>query len=84
MQALFQKIRDRRLARAGQAGEPEDAGLLILQFRMGGFVDLQSLPGNVSCPAESVFDHARGDGVFRRPVDQDKRSGFAIIGIRFW
>ncbi len=81
MQAFFDQVRDRRLTRARQAGEPQDASPLSLQRRARMFVHIERLPMNVLGTTQSEAEQARADRVIGDLVDQDEAAGLAIVRV---
>jgi hypothetical protein len=82
MQPLLHQVRDRRLARAGQSGEPQHAGLLALELGPRALVHVERLPVDVVGPAQRELQQACADGVVREPVDQDETAGLAVVAVR--
>ena len=62
-QAPLDEIRDRRLAGAREAREPQDACALALELRTRALVDVERLPVNVVRPAQCEMDEAGAQGV---------------------
>ena len=81
MQPLLDQVGDRRLAGAGETGEPENARPLALEVGARVLVHVERLPMDVGCPAQAVADHAGGDRRIGEAVDQDERAGRAVVVI---
>ena len=81
VQLLLDEVGDGRLAGAGQAGEPEDRGLLLLERGALGLADRERLPVDVGGAAQPEGDHAGADGVVGEAVDQDEGAGLAVLGV---
>ena len=79
VQLLLEEVRDRRLARARQAGEPEHCRALVLDERALQLVDVQRLPMNVVGPPKHVPDHAGTSRSVAEPVDQDECAGCTVL-----
>ena len=83
MQLLFHDIGDGRFARTRQAGEPDDAGLLVLLRGMGVAVHIDGLPMHVLAAAQGEMDHPRRDRRIGHAVDQDETAQIRVGGIGF-
>ena len=77
-QLLVDDVGDRRLAGARQSGEPDDAGLLVLQRGAFGLADRQRLPGDVGGAAQREGDHPGRDRPVGVAVDHDEGAGLAV------
>src|SRR3546814_16454146 len=73
-QLLFRQVGDGGLARAGQAGEPDAARLLMLDARARGLVDIDMLPVDVAGAAPCEIQRAGGDRGVALAIDQDERT----------
>ena len=78
-QAPFDAVGDRRLARARQAGEPQDGRTMSLDRRARRLVDGEVLPGEVGGTSQRKADHAGADRGVGQPVDQDEAAGLAVV-----
>jgi hypothetical protein len=78
VQALLDDIGDRRLAGAGEAGEPEDRWPLLLEGRALFLADQQRLPVDVGAAAQPEGDHPGADGMVAEALDDDERAGLPI------
>ena len=58
---LLNKVGNGRLARAGQAGEPQHSRLLALQARMGFAADIEMLAMDVVRSAQREVQHSAGN-----------------------
>ena len=68
-QALFEQVGDRRLARTGQAGEPDDLGVLALLARPDLAIDVERLVGRFCAPPQPEIDDAGAERGVGQPVD---------------
>jgi hypothetical protein len=78
-QLLFDEVGDRRFARAGQSGEPDNAGILVLQVRALALGDRERLPRDVGSAPERKSDHAGANRPVVVAIDQDERSGTPVL-----
>ena len=83
VQLLFDKVGDGRFARARKPGEPQHSGLLVLEARMHGAINIDSLPMHVLRAAQREVEHARSDGAVGQLVDQDEATERAAFSISF-
>ena len=70
-QLLLDQVRDRRLAGAREAGEPQHRGPLALLGRTRGAVDVERLPVDVLRTPQREVHQSRADRRVGQPVDQD-------------
>ena len=78
---LLHQVGDGRLARPGEAGEPEHAGLLTLQPRTALLIHGERLPVNIGSAAQGEVDHPGADGCIGEAVDQDEAAGGAVFTV---
>ena len=83
VEAALDQVGDRRLARSGEAGEPEDAGALALLRGVGGAGDVDLLPVDVGGAADGLVDHAGGDGGVGLAIDEDEAAERGAVGVAF-
>ena len=82
VQPPLDRVRDRRLARAREAGEPHDERLLALRRGARGAVDLERLPRDVVRAAQRELQQAGADRVVRDAVDEDEAARVAVLRVR--
>src|SRR3954453_11822214 len=71
-QLLLHQVGDGRLARAGQAGEPQHSRTLALELGVGFAADVEVLAVDVEGPPKREMQHPARDGRIRQLVDQDE------------
>ena len=79
VQPLLDDIGDRRFAGAGQAGEPDDRRLLLVQRGTFGLADQERLPMDVGAAAQTESNHAGANSMIGKSVDDDERAGFPVL-----
>src|SRR5581483_11511188 len=82
VQPALDRVRDRRLARPGQAGEPDDERPLRLERRACRRIDLDRLSADVVRATKRELEEPRADGVVRDAVDEDEAAGIAVLHVR--
>src|SRR5581483_2000801 len=78
----LERVRDRRLARARQPGQPDDERTLRLQPSARLPVDLELLQPDVLAAHERAPEQPGADGVVRDPVDEDEAARVAVLDVR--
>ena len=78
---LFHRIGDGRLARTGEAGEPQYARRLVLHLGTLGPRDVGRLPVDVLRPPQGKMQHPGGDRGIRLAVDQDEPAQRPVFSI---
>ena len=81
MQPLFHQVGQRGLARARQAREPQDGGLVAFDGRTRSAVHFLRLRLDVVRSAQRKVQHAGGHRVEADAVDQDQAAGVAVAGV---
>ena len=66
------QVGDGGLARAGQAGEPQDGRLVALEQRAAGLGHVHRVAMDVGGADQRELDHARADRLVGEAVDQDE------------
>ena len=82
MQLGFDELGDGRLARCREAGEPDDAGALMLEARPRLLFDREVLGMDVGRTAQRERDHAGADRLVGVAVDDDEGAGLAVHLVR--
>src|SRR3546814_21133536 len=80
VELFLDEVGDRRLARARQAGEPEQRGALVLEVRAHAAADIGRLPMDILRPAPAEVPTARRDrrvGDIFGPDEAAHREGIA-------
>ena len=81
-QLLLDQVRDRGLAGAGKAGEPQHARLLALDAGPRRLVHVERLPVDVLRAAQREMHQPGAHGRVGQAVDQDEAARIAVLGIR--
>ena len=81
MQLALGEVRDRRLARARQARQPDDARMLALGGSSRLLVDVELLPADVVRPAQREMEQPGTDRAEGHPVDEDEAARLPALGV---
>ena len=81
VQPFLDQVRDRRLARPGQSGKPQNTGFLVLQGRPRCLIDIDMLHVDVLATAQREVDQPGADRVVAEPVDQDEAASVTVLGV---